>query len=52
LSRLDLRERFSRLLTFPPGQRYSTAMERRANAAPRAGIHHVPEKANSYFLKN
>jgi len=48
LSRLDLREQFSLLLTFPPGQRYNAFMERMMNAAPRAGIHHLPEKANSF----
>jgi hypothetical protein len=38
LSGYDLRERFSRLLTFPPGRRYSSAMDRRVNSAPGAGI--------------
>ena len=42
------RRRFSRLLTLPPGRRYSSAMDRRVNSAPRAGIRHVAEKGNSY----
>ena len=43
LSRLDLRERFSRLLTLRPARRYSPAMGRRGDLLFGAGIRHAVE---------
>jgi hypothetical protein len=40
--------RLLRLLTLPPGRRYSSAMDRRGDSAPRGGIRGVAEKGNSY----
>jgi len=50
LSLLDLRERFSRLLTLRTGRRYSRAMERRVNSAPRAGIQFARKKQILIFV--
>jgi len=50
LSLLDLRERFSRLLTLRPGRRYSTAMDRRVNSAPRTGIQFARKKQILIFI--
>ena len=50
MSGYDLRARFSRLLTLLPGRRYSSAMDRRVNSAPRAGIQLARKKQILIFL--
>jgi len=45
---LDLRARFSRLLTLPSERRYSSAMDRMGDSAPRVGIRRAAEKGKSY----
>ena len=42
--------RFSRRLTLPPGRNYSSAMVRRGDSPPRAGIRRVAEKGNLSLL--
>ena len=48
LSGLDLRARFSLLLTAPPGRRYTLNMVRRVDSLSGAGVHYAEEKGISY----